>query len=163
VDVAGFCRIEGMIHIFIDYLKKGLREQIVKFHSMHRMLDKAVTAPENFDESQFDEILSSNKIKPMYATIPADNEKLAFELDGGAPMFDQETGYKKVILSVIRTSKLTEEDKATIRIFYWAAYYGRKDAIEIMVELFRWSPMLKSFKNRDVLGAAILGERADVV
>jgi hypothetical protein len=50
-----------------------------------------------------------------------------------------------------------------LRVFYWAAYYGRVDAIEMMVELLRWSPMMKSYKKRDILSAAILGGQEKVV
>lgn len=50
-----------------------------------------------------------------------------------------------------------------LRTFYWAAYYGKLDAIKIMIELLRWSPMLPTYKNRDILSAAILGEQPDIV
>jgi hypothetical protein len=33
----------------------------------------------------------------------------------------------------------------------------------MMIELLRWSPMMKTYKNRDILSAAIIGQQIDVV
>lgn len=67
------------------------------------------------------------------------------------------------MLNFVQNKQLSQEQKLELRVFYWAAYYGRVEAVRLMVELFRWSPMIKSFKKRDILSAAILGQQDDVV
>ena len=50
-----------------------------------------------------------------------------------------------------------------MRVFYWAAYYGRVDTLKIMVEFLKWSPFIKSFRLRSIISAAILGDQVDAV
>ena len=64
---------------------------------------------------------------------------------------------KEIALLLIDEDTM-KEHKQFIRIFYWAAFYGDFEAIRIMVEVLRWSPMLKSYKGRSILAGAILGE-----
>ena len=68
-----------------------------------------------------------------------------------------------MVLNFVRNKQLSQEQRLDLRIFYWAAYYGRVEAVKLMIELFRWSPMIKSFKKRDILSAAILGQQENVV
>ena len=82
--------------------------------------------------------------------------------DGCDERFD-ELGRKIIVCYEIDEKKLKIEQQLILRIFYWASYYGRVNAVEMMVELLRWSPMMKSYKQRDVLSAAILGGQENVV
>jgi len=50
-----------------------------------------------------------------------------------------------------------------MRIFYWAAFYGKKEILRIMIEDLKWSPFIKSFKLRSVVSSAILGSQIDTV
>ena len=48
-------------------------------------------------------------------------------------------------------------------MFYWAAYYGLDKYVRHMIVSRRWSPYIKSFKNRSVISGAIWGERVETV
>lgn len=51
-----------------------------------------------------------------------------------------------------------------MRIFYWAAFYGKTDTIiNYMILARRWSPFIKSFKKQNVLTAAIRGKKVGLV
>ena len=54
------------------------------------------------------------------------------------------------------------QEKKDLRVFYWAAYYGLKKYVRLMLIKRRWSPFFKSFKNRSVLAGAICGRRPKV-
>lgn len=52
-----------------------------------------------------------------------------------------------------------------MRIFFWCAYYGEnfKPMLRQMVRVRRWSPFIKSFKNRSVISGAIMGGQNSIV
>ena len=50
-----------------------------------------------------------------------------------------------------------------MRIFYWAAFYGRTKTMNLMIRHRRWSPYIKSFRNQSIMSAAIRGERISLV
>ena len=50
-----------------------------------------------------------------------------------------------------------------MHIFYWAAYYGRKKTINLLIRHRKWSPYIKSFKNQSVMTSAVRGERLELV
>ena len=50
-----------------------------------------------------------------------------------------------------------------MRIFYWAAYYGRTKTMKLMIRHRKWSPYIKSFMNQSIMSAAIRGERLNLV
>lgn len=50
-----------------------------------------------------------------------------------------------------------------MRMFYWAAFFGHKNYLKIMIEELRWSPFIKSFKLRSIISGAILGSQVDTV
>ena len=50
-----------------------------------------------------------------------------------------------------------------MRIFYWAAYYGNEGLMTQLVRDRRWSPFIKSYKNRSVISGAIWGGKTEVV
>lgn len=72
-------------------------------------------------------------------------------------------GRKNVVCALISESQLTAEQQADLHVFYWAAYYGDLEACKIMTLTYRWSPMMKSFRERDTISGAVLGQQADVV
>ena len=47
---------------------------------------------------------------------------------------------------------------ALLTVFFWAAYFGNAKGVKYMIEVCRWSPMLRSYKGRDILSAAIIGK-----
>ena len=63
----------------------------------------------------------------------------------------------------MRRQDLTEQEAHDIRLFYWAAYYGKVRYLKIMVEELRWSPFIKSFKRRSIVSGAIMGGQVDTV
>jgi hypothetical protein len=58
---------------------------------------------------------------------------------------------------------MTFDERLDLRIFYWAAYSGFKKTLKYMVESRRWSPFIKSYKNRSIVSGAIWGSQVDVV
>ena len=76
-----------------------------------------------------------------------------------------EIGQRIVRLKAISRSYLhSTMDKALMRVFYWAAFYGYNDTVvDYMILHKRWSPYIKSFKRQSVLTAAIRGKRVTLV
>ena len=74
------------------------------------------------------------------------------------------TDGQKKILPCVRTNKieLKPSEKKDLHIFYWAAYYGLKKYVRLMLIKRRWSPFIKSYKNRSILAGAICGGRSKV-
>ena len=72
---------------------------------------------------------------------------------------------KKVIIQLLKVKRheLTDEEKSDLRIFYWAAFYGRTKTINLMIRHRRWSPYMKSFLNQSIMTAAVRGERLHLV
>ena len=58
----------------------------------------------------------------------------------------------------VRYQDLTEEENDEIRNFYWAAFYGKRHFLKIMIEELRWSPFIKTYKKRSIISGAILGK-----
>ena len=53
---------------------------------------------------------------------------------------------------------------AMLRVFYWAAYFGKQNFVTgYMILLLKWSPFIKSFQKQSVLTAAIRGKQVEVV
>jgi len=50
-----------------------------------------------------------------------------------------------------------------MRIFYWCAFYGEESYLRLMVRTRRWSPFIKSFKNRSAISGAIWGNKPETV
>ena len=67
-------------------------------------------------------------------------------------------GIKK-LLPCVRTNQieLSKDEKKDLLIFYWAAYYGLKKYVRLMLIKRRWSPFIKSYNGRSVLAGAICG------
>lgn len=78
------------------------------------------------------------------------------------------TGQFKVPLKKENAKELSTDIKfnevATMRIFYWAAYYGKSNfVIGYMILLLRWSPFIKSFQKQSILTAAIRGKQTELI
>ena len=50
-----------------------------------------------------------------------------------------------------------------MRIFYWAAYNGFNKYVRYMILVRRWSPFIKSFRNRSIVSGAIWGSQVETV
>jgi hypothetical protein len=80
------------------------------------------------------------------------------------------------------TSKLTEEEKVIkiclhfkdkeldsqwerplLRAFYWSAYYGKQQMIDMMINEHLWSPFMTSFEKKDCLMGAVIGDQVEIV
>ena len=74
-------------------------------------------------------------------------------------------GVKKsiIVCSKIKRQELNESESIDIRIFYWAAYYGFDRYLKYMVLQRKWSPFIKSFRNRSIISGAIWGEQSETV
>lgn len=71
----------------------------------------------------------------------------------------------KIIIhcSAINQKQLNDVERMHMRIFYWAAYHGLNKYLRQMVLHYKWSPYIKSFKNRSIVSGAIMGENIDTV
>lgn len=78
-------------------------------------------------------------------------------------VFPDKNGKVEVIIEKVSRHQLKEEEKAELRIYYWAAFYGRGKSINAMIMQRKWSPFMKSFHNQSILVAAIRGQRTKMV
>lgn len=75
-----------------------------------------------------------------------------------------EDGKVRVTIEKVSRRQLkNDEERAELRIYYWAAYYGRGKSINAMIMQRKWSPFMKSFHNQSILVAAIRGSRTKMV
>jgi hypothetical protein len=51
----------------------------------------------------------------------------------------------------------TSEDYFIARTAYWAAFYGFESLVKFYIEDLKFSPYIRTYKNRNVLMGAILG------
>jgi len=73
-------------------------------------------------------------------------------------------GSKTIVdCAAVKRQDLTNEEEMQMRIFYWAAYYGLNKYLKYMILHKRWSPFIKSFRNRTVISGAIWGEQLDTI
>ena len=74
------------------------------------------------------------------------------------------TGDKiKIECAKVKKLELDDQEKIDLRVFYWAAFHGFKNTVKYMIEGRRWSPFIKSYKNRSVVSGAIWGGQVDIV
>ncbi len=71
----------------------------------------------------------------------------------------------KIIIecTAIKRQDLTYEETMHMRVFYWAAYHGLNRYLKYMILHKKWSPYIKSFKNRSIVSGAIWGENLDTI
>ena len=50
-----------------------------------------------------------------------------------------------------------------MRVFYWAAFNGYNKYLRYMILHRRWSPFIKSFRNRSVISGAVWGSQVETV
>lgn len=50
-----------------------------------------------------------------------------------------------------------------MRVFYWAAFHGFNRYLKYMVLHKKWSPFIKSFRNRSIVSGAIWGENLETI
>lgn len=79
------------------------------------------------------------------------------------PIVMNEQGKKVIKCRRVTRFDLTADEGLEIRLFYWAAFYGKMRYLKFMVEELRWSPFIKSFRKRSIISAAILGNQVDTV
>ena len=73
------------------------------------------------------------------------------------------SGQRLICCAKINKCQLSAAETCEMRVYYWAAYYGRSKTVNRMVMHRKWSPFIKSFRNQSVMTAAIRGERVAVV
>ena len=102
-------------------------------------------------------MLNGNKIMPSLVIDdiekkPSTNDNQTF------------AGGKKIIRCLrVKRQELDDGERVYMRIFYWAAFFGMNRYLKLMIETLKWSPFIKSFRNRSILSAAILGGQIDTV
>lgn len=58
---------------------------------------------------------------------------------------------------------MSRQERIELRIFYWAAFNGFKKPLRYMIESRKWSPFIKSYKNRSIVSGAVWGSQVDTV
>lgn len=136
VDMAGFCGHTEAVRGFC----KDLKERIV-----------------NENKARMDIVENSDKPTSLMETAKLNDSNQIF------PLHEENKKKKIIYCKYTRKQELVTEDKVDLRIFYWAAYYGMKKTLIHMIESRRWSPFMKSYKNRSVISAAIWGNQIEMV
>ena len=57
----------------------------------------------------------------------------------------------------------TEEEVIDCRIFYWAAFNGYNKYLRLMILHRKWSPYIKSFRNRSIISGAVWGSQIETL
>ena len=68
----------------------------------------------------------------------------------------------KIYLTKVNKKELNDTETCELRVFYWAAFYGLKRFVRLMLYVKRWSPFMKSFKSRSLLSGAIIGKQTEI-
>ena len=63
----------------------------------------------------------------------------------------------------VRKQQLTEDETIDCRIFYWAAFNGYKKYLRLMILHRKWSPYIKSFRNRSIISGAVWGSQVETL
>ncbi len=143
VDIAGFCGHAEVVLEFCKHVEMEIRRDETK------VFKKQPSA--GLDEE------AGNKIVPsMSATINGFNQ-LKSELKK-----DQD-GKIVIECNAIKRQDLNYEETMQMRVFYWAAYHGLNRYLKYMILHKKWSPYIKSFKNRSIVSGAIWGENLDTI
>lgn len=73
-------------------------------------------------------------------------------------------GDKTIIKCVkVKKQELTPDEEIDCRIFYWAAFNGYKKYLRLMILHRKWSPYIKSFRNRSIISGAVWGSQVDLL
>ena len=59
---------------------------------------------------------------------------------------EKDGDYKIIVeLEKCKRKHLTQEERKELRAFYWAAFFGIKKFVKLMIAERKWSPFMKSF------------------
>ena len=72
---------------------------------------------------------------------------------------------EKIIVPCVKVKKreLTPEEEIDCRIFYWAAFNGYNKYLRLMILHRKWSPFIKSFRNRSIISGAVWGSQIETL
>ena len=153
VDVAGVCGHEEVVYVFAKWLEARTLKEMIQAGAVS---DVKVADLENGAEPDKSKATEKGGYEELV------QKKISTEdLKKSLPV--HENGKSIVKLAKVRRTELSDAESAELRIFYWAAYYGRSKTVNRMVMHRKWSPFIKSFRNQSVMTAAIRGERVAVV
>ena len=154
VDVAGVCGHEEVVYVFAKWLEAVMLKEMIAAGSVP---DVQVADLENGAEPD----KSKQTEKGGYEALV--EKKIRTEDMKKALPVDPDTGKTIIELAKVRRTELNEDESAELRIFYWAAYFGRSKTVNRMVMHRKWSPFIKSFREQSVMTGAIKGERVNIV
>lgn len=63
----------------------------------------------------------------------------------------------------VKKQQLDHEGTIDVHCFYWAAFYGLNKYLRYMVLSRKWSPFIKSFRNRSIISGAVWGEKVETL
>ena len=63
----------------------------------------------------------------------------------------------------IKKDQLEPDELVDCHIFYWAAYSGYNKYLRLMILHRKWSPYIKSYKNRSIISGAVWGTQIDTL
>ena len=154
VDVAGVCGHEEVVYVFAKWLEARTLQEMMQSGALN---DGQVADLENGAEPDKSKLTEKGGYEGLLQKkIRTEDLKKSLEVD-------PTTGKSIVWLKKVRRTELDDVETAELRIFYWAAFYGRAKTVNRMIMHRKWSPFIKSFRNQSVMTAAIRGERVSIV
>lgn len=153
MDIAGFCSNKAIVQVFCRHLERKIDIEIAQriMYAQHKAEQEEgeQRASEKVNIFQAAHQVFGQKptqIVPDQLAVSVANKGTVTRLNQELPRNEDDTKY---IVDVVRVNKkqLSQEEAQDMRIFYWAAYYGFKKYVRLMIIHRRWSPFIKSFKN----------------
>ena len=127
---------------------KHLEDELVK--------DRLISFVRVGDDSNMSASQKRNRIRPDVSgsLLLEANERV-----------EKEPGTDKIIINCVRVKRqeLEYDEQVQVRVFYWAAFYGYNYFLRYLIEQKKWSPFIKSFRNRSIISGAIMGEQVETV
>ena len=142
VDIAGFTGHKLVLKVFMEHVAKKVDAFVGQGPGAEDKVEVDLNA--DIEKPVFNEIEHLGKLKKS-----------------------EQTGQFKVPLEKQTAKELTTtgyNEPAAMRVFYWAAYYGKSNfVIGYMILLLKWSPFIKSYMKQSVLTAAIRGKQTELI
>ena len=144
VDIAGFMKNKKTVAVFIE--EHELRMEEMYYNFTYTVDENGILAPNRrklsrklLEDTVKEDERALNQVKKVDQETPFDTIKSDGVNDIGQKVVRVDRKSRKELKN--------EYEKALIRVFYWAAFYGYNETvIDYMILYKRWAPFIKSFK-----------------
>jgi hypothetical protein len=58
---------------------------------------------------------------------------------------------------------MEDYQQSFIRLFYWAAFFGQEQLVEMFIEVIGVSPFVPLYQKKNVIDACILGDQYEIL